>query len=156
MNQAIFNKEEFLKIWLENRNLTRRVIEKYPEDKLFGYSIGGMRDFAHLCSELLAIAVPSLQSMVNNQTEDLVEKPSFDSKESLLKIWDEHHKLIAELYNQIPAERFDEEFTLFNTYKGVIKYHFIYFLENEIHHRGQAFVYLRSLGIEPPFFWERG
>ncbi|MEJ6979249.1 DinB family protein [Pedobacter sp. P351] len=28
-------------------------------------------------------------------------------------------------------------------------------IDNEIHHRGQAYVYLRSLGITPPFFWER-
>ncbi|MGZ5248500.1 MAG: DinB family protein [Flavitalea sp.] len=30
-----------------------------------------------------------------------------------------------------------------------------YFIDNEIHHRGQGYVYLRSLGIEPPFFWDR-
>ena len=29
-------------------------------------------------------------------------------------------------------------------------------VEHEIHHRGQGYVYLRSLGIEPPHFWERG
>jgi uncharacterized damage-inducible protein DinB len=27
---------------------------------------------------------------------------------------------------------------------------------NEIHHRGQGYVYLRALGIEPPRFYERG
>ena len=31
----------------------------------------------------------------------------------------------------------------------------IYFIDNEIHHRAQGFVYLRALGIEPPFFWDR-
>jgi uncharacterized damage-inducible protein DinB len=30
-----------------------------------------------------------------------------------------------------------------------------YAIDNEIHHRGQGFVYLRALGIEPPHFWER-
>jgi uncharacterized damage-inducible protein DinB len=24
-----------------------------------------------------------------------------------------------------------------------------------VHHRGQGYVYLRALGIEPPPFWER-
>src|SRR5699024_3286338 len=28
-------------------------------------------------------------------------------------------------------------------------------LENEIHHRGQAYAYLRYLGVEPPMFWDR-
>lgn len=30
------------------------------------------------------------------------------------------------------------------------------FRDNEIHHRGPGYVDLRSLGIEPPRFWERG
>lgn len=30
----------------------------------------------------------------------------------------------------------------------------LYMLDNEIHHRGQGYVYLRLLGLEPPF-WER-
>jgi len=29
------------------------------------------------------------------------------------------------------------------------------FVDNEIHHRGQGYVYLRSLGITPPGFYER-
>ena len=32
----------------------------------------------------------------------------------------------------------------------------LYWIDNEIHHRGQGYVYLRALGIEPPAFWERG
>ena len=30
-----------------------------------------------------------------------------------------------------------------------------YSIDNEIHHRGQGYVYLRALGIEPPAFYER-
>jgi uncharacterized damage-inducible protein DinB len=32
----------------------------------------------------------------------------------------------------------------------------LYIVDNEIHHRGQGYVYLRELGIEPPPFYERG
>jgi hypothetical protein len=28
-------------------------------------------------------------------------------------------------------------------------------IDNEIHHRGQGYVYLRALGIEPPAFYDR-
>jgi uncharacterized damage-inducible protein DinB len=31
----------------------------------------------------------------------------------------------------------------------------MYFLDNEIHHRGQGYVYLRELGVEPPAFYQR-
>jgi hypothetical protein len=30
-----------------------------------------------------------------------------------------------------------------------------YWIDNEIHHRGQGYVYLRALGVEPPPFYER-
>jgi uncharacterized damage-inducible protein DinB len=29
------------------------------------------------------------------------------------------------------------------------------FIDNEVHHRGQGYVYLRALGVEPSPFWER-
>jgi uncharacterized damage-inducible protein DinB len=32
---------------------------------------------------------------------------------------------------------------------------FFYLIDNEIHHRGQGYVYLRALDIEPPFFPDR-
>jgi uncharacterized damage-inducible protein DinB len=31
----------------------------------------------------------------------------------------------------------------------------LYVVDNEIHHRGQGYVYLCALGVEPPPFWER-
>jgi len=30
-----------------------------------------------------------------------------------------------------------------------------YAINNEIHHRGQGYAYLRALGVEPSPFWER-
>jgi len=48
--------------------------------------------------------------------------------------------------NGTPPERFPNP----DVYENIL-----YFVDNEIHHRGQAYVYLRALGIEPPFFWER-
>ena len=30
-----------------------------------------------------------------------------------------------------------------------------YLIDNEVHHRGQGYVYLRELGVEPPAFYER-
>ena len=42
---TIVNPEEFLNHWQGHRRVTRRVIEAFPEDKLFNYSVGGMRPF---------------------------------------------------------------------------------------------------------------
>ncbi|MEX6688230.1 DinB family protein [Danxiaibacter flavus] len=40
-------------------------------------------------------------------------------------------------------------------YEGPAYSSLLYFIDNEIHHRAQGYVYLRSLGIQPPFFWDR-
>lgn len=45
--------------------------------------------------------------------------------------------------------------TAFGQYEDVGRNRFLYVIDNEIHHRGQGYVYLRALGVEPPAFWER-
>jgi hypothetical protein len=44
--------------WQGHRRLTRRVIEAFPEDKLFQFSMGGMRPFAEMAWEFIRMAVP--------------------------------------------------------------------------------------------------
>jgi uncharacterized damage-inducible protein DinB len=78
-----------------------------------------------------------------------------NTKEELLARWDDLTKLIDDLWKKVPIERFREIDTAFGEYEGQISGLIQYWIDNEIHHRGQAYVYLRSLGIEPPAFWER-
>ena len=58
-------------------------------------------------------------------------------------------------WRQIPLERFQETTTAFGQYTAPLVELLLYCIDNEIHHRGQGYVYLRALGIEPPPFWER-
>ena len=53
------------------------------------------------------------------------------------------------------ADRFQEVDTAFGQWKGTGIWMILYAIDNEIHHRGQAYVYLRSLGITPPPFYDR-
>ena len=46
VNETIINAQELLKHWQGHRGLTRKTIEAFPDDKLFTYSIGGMRPFS--------------------------------------------------------------------------------------------------------------
>ena len=152
---AILKKEEFLQHWLGHRALTRKTIEKFPEKELFEFSIGGMRPFAQLAMELISIAEPGLRGIVEDQEEGYVHDLGLTSKEVLLQRWDADTPKIIELYNRIPVEDFHKEHNLFGEYKFPIYSNLLYFVDNEIHHRAQGFVYLRALGIEPPFFWDR-
>ena len=47
-----------LQHWQGHRRLTRRLIEAFPEDQLFTFSIGGMRTFGEMALELEAMAEP--------------------------------------------------------------------------------------------------
>ena len=78
-----------------------------------------------------------------------------ETRSELLRMWDETTEQIDALWPEIPARRFEEVDTAFGQYEGVIYALLLYWIDNEIHHRGQGYVYLRALGIEPPAFYDR-
>jgi uncharacterized damage-inducible protein DinB len=139
--------------WQGHRRLTRRVIEAFPDDKLLTFSIGGMRPFGALALEMLSMAVPMVRGAATGDWNmpDRQPKP----KQDLLALWDESTEQLNALWPQIPAARFFETLTAFGQYTGVLHDMVLYVIDNEIHHRGQGYVYLRALGIEPPAFYER-
>ncbi|MBW8243988.1 DinB family protein [Muricauda oceani] len=147
---------QFLEHYQGHRKLTRKLIEAFPEKEFFEHSIGGMRPFAEMVKELLAIAVPGLTEIVSGKTEDFDEHRDYGStKAGFLKKWDQDTEEIIKLWAQIPLERYQEHIKLFGQYEGTVQSSILYFIDNEIHHRGQGYVYLRSLNIEPPFFYDR-
>ncbi|MDE5430047.1 DinB family protein [Elizabethkingia meningoseptica] len=153
--EMFINTQDLLKNWLGHRALTRRVIEKFPEKELFEFTIGGMRPFSDMVKELLSIAGPGLEGIVNKSEEAYNHNLPLNTKAELLAKWDEETPKIIQLYNQIPEEDFQKVYNLFGQFEFPVKDNILYFIDNEIHHRGQGYVYLRALGIEPPFFWER-
>lgn len=155
MSTQILNKEQLLMHWQGHRVLTRRVIEAFPEKELFEFSIGGMRPFSEMVKELISIAVPGLDGIVQQKEEPYNHDLSLSTKAELLKAWDEATPKINELFSLISEESFNTSFNLFGMFNHPIINNILYFVDNEIHHRAQGYVYLRALGIQPPFFWER-
>ncbi len=153
---SVITATELLEHWLGHRRLTRRLIEAFPEKDLFEYSIGGMRPFAKMLQELLGIAVPGIREIVGGKAEELNEHiEKADSKANILALWDEATTEINNYWSLIPEEKFHEKILTFGQYEGTVWSSIFYFIDNEIHHRAQGYVFLRSLGIEPPPFWER-
>jgi uncharacterized damage-inducible protein DinB len=151
---AAVTADALLAHWQGHRRLTRRLIEAYPEDKLFTYSIGGMRTFGALALELLSMGAPMIRGTVSGDWQtswDRAERP----KVEILRLWDEATTQIDELWAQIPPGRFDETIKAFGQYEGRASDLILYVIDNEVHHRGQGYVYLRSLGVEPPPFYDR-
>ena len=140
--------------WQGHRRLTRRVIEAFPDDRLFTFSLGSMRPFGAMALEMVTMAEPMVRGIVTgawDQSLTREERPKAD----VLRLWDQSTAQINDLWPRIPPERFQETLTAFGQYPGRVYDLLLYVIDNEIHHRGQGYVYLRALGIQPPPFYER-
>jgi len=154
MADAFITPEQLLRHWQAHRALTRRMIEAFPEEQLFSFSIGGMRPFGKLALEMISMAVPMVRGVLTGEWSS-PDTGGVDTKEEILRLWDEDTRQLDQLWPQIPVEKFHERITAFGQYSGATYALILYVVDNEIHHRGQGYVYLRALGVEPPPFWDR-
>jgi uncharacterized damage-inducible protein DinB len=155
ITENVLTADGVLTHWQGHRRVTRKTIEAFPEDKLFQFSVGGMRPFAEMAWEFIRMAVPIVDGVTTGKWEEFKgTKP--ETKNELLRIWDEQTAQLDEKFPKIPPHRFSEVDKAFGQWEmpGITTIQ--YAIDNEIHHRGQGYVYLRALGIEPPHFWERG
>lgn len=143
--------------WQGHRRVTRRMIQAFPEDALFTYSIGGMRPFSALAMEMIGMCSAGIRGLATREwvTDTYADLPKPRTRNEILHLWDDLTDRINELWPQIPPERFEEVDQAFGQWEGVVYGLLFYWIDNEIHHRGQGYVYLRSLGIEPPAFYDR-
>jgi len=152
----VISPRKLLKHWQGHRALTRRIIDKFSEKDFFEFSIAGMRTPAQLTTELLSIGGPALKAIVERNDQPYSEVGlSLSTKADYLAKWDAETEAINENWQQLTVDDFSKTFNLFGQYEFPIIENIFYFVDNEIHHRGQMYVYLRALNVEPPFFWER-
>lgn len=149
----VITTEQLIEHWQGHRRVTRRMIEAFPEKELFEFSVGGMRPFAVLAREMLGMAVPIARGVATGAWTD--DKQDATTKADILRLWDESTADLNRIWKTIPPHRFQEEDTAFGQWKGTGVWMILYAIDNEIHHRGQGYVYLRALGIEPPAFYDR-
>ena len=149
-----------LEHWEGHRRLTRRVLEAYPEDKLFSFQPAPpMRSFGVLILEIDGMVAPTLNGLATGTWEQpdwaAIKAQAKPTKAELLKLWDETSKVLHSHWSEIPASTFQKTHTAFGQWEMAGNGLILYLIDNEIHHRGQGYVYLRLLGIEPPAFPER-
>ncbi|MDN3548081.1 DinB family protein [Mucilaginibacter aquaedulcis] len=159
--EVTLSPKDLLAHWQGHRRLTRKVIEAFPEDKLFGYSVAGMRSFGDMTIEIMDMSSDGMNGIITGQWKPIYEldhatgKSPAKTKETVLQQWDQITEQLNKSWQQLSPERFQEVELAFGAYEGKIIDTLFYFIDNEIHHRAQSYVYLRSLGIEPPAFWDR-
>ena len=152
---TVLTPEALLDHWLGHRRVTRRVIEAFPEDKLFSFSIGSMRPFSEMAVEFLKMAEPTVRGIATGEWPKWDDFVAPRTKAELLARWNEATTAINTVWPMIPAHRFAEVDKAFGMWEGRGIDLMLYVIDNEIHHRGQGYVYLRALGIEPPAFYDR-
>jgi uncharacterized damage-inducible protein DinB len=156
LTETLVSSQALLDHWQGHRRLTRRVIEAFPEDKLFSYTVGSMRPFSDMVKEFLKMAVPIAHGVATGEWAAFGgDLDSVRSKAELLRRWDEATEKLNAIWPTIPAHRFAEVDKAFGQWENSGINTIWYGIDNEIHHRGQGYVYLRALGIDPPPFWER-
>lgn len=151
---AVITPDALLAHWQGHRRLTRRVIAAFPPDEFTSLTIGGMRPFSALASEMLGMAIPTVSGVI---TGDWSHAPAdkATTKEEILAAWDRNTVELDEIFPKIPLAKFGETVTAFGQWTMPVHDLLLYVIDNEIHHRGQGYVYLRALGIEPPPFYDR-
>ena len=154
MSDTFITPEALLEHWQGHRRLTRRVIDAFPDDRLFTFSVGSMRPFGALALEMLSIALPMVRGIVDDKWDTSFSREE-RSKSEILRLWDDTTQQMNAVWPRIPPQRFQETRKAFGQYEGKVHDLVLYAIDNEVHHRGQGYVYLRALGIEPPPFYER-
>ena len=152
---SVITSDALLAHWQGHRRLTRRLIELYPDDQLFTFSVGGMRPFGAMAVELLRMGAPTARGVATTEWMSF-ENTDATSKEEILRQWDASTEEIDRFVPTIPLDRFGESMKAFGQWEMKVTDLILYCIDNEIHHRAQGYVYLRALGVEPPAFWERG
>ncbi len=148
------------KLWemLEgNRRLTVRVLEAFPEAELFSFTAPGMRTAADLFKEIIEIERAYFHGIATGEWVYNPETGNVTTKQGLLEAFQTLRSQSTEWWSKATEERLlaveDDKFWGAPPMSNLDRV--IYALENEVHHRGQVYVYLRQLGIEPPAFYER-
>ncbi|MEO6852291.1 MAG: DinB family protein, partial [Mucilaginibacter sp.] len=123
-SKVFISPDALLSHWQGHRRLTRKVIEAFPEDKLFSYAIGGMRPFADIAKEIMGVAGTGIRGIV---TDDWTFEPELDyhsnvstpkTKEAMLRLWDRVTDEINTFWPQITEQRFLEVVKAFGQWEN--------------------------------------
>lgn len=141
----------------ENRRLTVRTLQAFPEQELFSYAAPSMRTAAELFKEIIELQRAFVRGIATGEWVYGDTTNAVATKTGLLEAFAALRSQTVAWWEKITADRLlaveDDGFGFWAPRANLTR--LIYALENENHHRGQVYVYLRQLGVEPPVYYER-
>jgi uncharacterized damage-inducible protein DinB len=143
-------KVEIAKYWGNVRALTLAVLDRFPGDKMEFRPIGGIRTVSEQCCHIAAVERYIRRGLTEGDWELAAkQKGELPSKDAIRDTLLREHNETANVLRVLPdslLEGFHQ--TKFGRLTGES---IIYVgIDEEIHHRGNLYIYLRLLGIEPP------
>jgi uncharacterized damage-inducible protein DinB len=143
-------KSQVLKYWVNVRKLTMKTFDLFPEDKFDYRPMSDVRSVAEQFDHILICELYSRIGLLMHEWSIAPFSGDRDLSHSHLrnKLIREHEKTIGML-RLLPEGQFMK---LYETPFGGITGEVIVLeaIDEEIHHRGNLYTYLRMLNIEPP------
>ena len=143
-------KSAIIKYWQNVRALTLAVLERFPDDRMSFRPADGVRTAAEQFDHILAVELYIRKGLTENiwgptPTPGL----GISAKSELLEKLAREHEETVRLLRMLPESAFEGYYqTKFGRLSGE---GVIYLgIDEEIHHRGNLYVYLRLLGVIPP------
>ena len=135
------------------RALTRNVIEAFPEKELFEFSVANLRPFSQMVEEFLMITNYIFTETLHEKHTPFYTEGQFPTnKAEVLALWERATEILDREWTKVGD--YTQPLTIYQMTFSFAQW-ILYAIENESHHRGQGYTYLRALNIEPPFFWAR-
>lgn len=153
--ESLLTPAQLLAHWQGHRQLTRRTIEAFPAEGFTQHHAPGMRTFQDMACELAAMLEYQLEWFRTGKAhwDESVQEHQSPPRAEILAWWD---RLTAELDAEFPKVGIEQWLTPVDSPFGKMTplTSVLYLIDNEVHHRGQGYVYLRELGVTPPPFYE--
>lgn len=153
--KTLLSPETLWNHWEGHRRLTLRALEAFPEDQLGAHPVANMRSFAELMAELIDVEESVMKGLNTGAWKWEPTPHEFRTKADIANAFAAIRPTTEAIFSSMSPEKFASiETDAWGVTSSNLE-RLWYVIDNEIHHRGQVYVYLRMLGIEPPAFYVR-
>jgi uncharacterized damage-inducible protein DinB len=137
------------------RGVTLQTLEWVPEEKLGWGPKEGLRSFAENFLHLARVEEYYARGLLTGQwdMERYFARPAALTRESLRQVLTETRATTLTGLENLDPARLDEKVTVPDVpVDWTLRSWLWYLVEHEVHHKAQLALYLREIGVVPPFF----
>jgi uncharacterized damage-inducible protein DinB len=137
------------------RSVTLQTLEWVPEDRLGWSPKEGLRNFAENFLHMARVEEYYARGLLTGQwdMERYFARPAALTREALRQVLQETRTVTLTGLENLDPARLDERVTVPDVpVDWTLRSWLWYLVEHEVHHKAQLALYLREVGVVPPFF----